>query len=270
MVTYFPAYLAAKFKRKPTVIWVPDVLNRSWFEFGFLVGFFGFMIEKLYLSLSWDGVIALSQSTKTKLINAGVKPEIISVVKAGINPQEFSARIGRRHQPTKLVCVARLVKTKKIDQLIQAVVQHNLPIKLTVVGFGPQEKKLKKLAQGKVTFLKNLSRNDLIKLLSQSDLFCLPSVVEGFGIATIEAMASGLPSVLADIPVSHEITKAGQGAIFFEPGNIADLAMQINKLINNKILYRQKQAEALKLSSSYTWDKVYLQTKAVYESCFHH
>lgn len=270
VVTYLPAFLAAKIRRKPVVIWVPDILSRSWFEFGYLVGIFGFLIEKLYLSLPWDGVIALSETTKTKLLAAGIRAEIISVVKAGIDPKEFPNSLGRRHQPIRLICVARLVKTKKIDQLIQAVVRHNLPVKLTVVGFGPQESRLKKLAKGKVAFLKNLQRADLIKLLSQSDLFCLPSVVEGFGIATIEAMACGIPAVLADIPINREITKAGRGTVFFEPGNITDLAKQIKNLIDSQSLYHQKQTEALQLAKTYTWDKVYQQTKKFYESCLHH
>lgn len=89
VVTYLPAYLAAKLKRRPVVIWVPDVLNRSWFEFGFFVGIFGFLIEKLYLSLSWDRIIALSQSTADKLITCGISPTKITVIHAGIDPKEF-------------------------------------------------------------------------------------------------------------------------------------------------------------------------------------
>lgn len=89
VVTYLPAYLAAKLKRKPVVIWVPDVLNHSWFEFGFLVGLFGFLIERIYLSLSWDGIIALSQTTADKLIAGGINPGKITVIHAGIDPKEF-------------------------------------------------------------------------------------------------------------------------------------------------------------------------------------
>lgn len=167
-----------------------------------------------------------------------------------------------------IICLARLVKTKRIDQLILATAKLN--DQLIIVGTGPQEKYLHFLAHKKVQFFKNLPRKKLINLLKKADLFCLPSVVEGFGIATIEAMASGLPAILADIPVNREITKGGKGSIFFEPGNITDLAAKIKTLIDNKTFYHQKQVEALKLAKSYTWDKVYLQTKAVYESCLHH
>jgi len=164
-----------------------------------------------------------------------------------------------------IICVARLVKTKRIDQLIKATAK--LKDKLIVVGTGPQEKYLKQLTGSRVKFLKNLPRKELIRQLKQADIFCLPSVVEGFGIATIEAMACGLPAVLADIPVSREVTKNGQGAVFFEPENISDLT---NKIKTIKKIYKQKQAEAFKLARTYSWERIYKETKAVYETCFHH
>ena len=89
-------------------------------------------------------------------------------------------------------------------------------------------------------------------------------MVEGFGIATIEAMACGLPAVLTDIPVNREITKNGQGAVFFQPENVADLA---NQLKNIKSVYKRKKSEALNLAKTYTWQKIYQQTRQVYLSC---
>ena len=162
-----------------------------------------------------------------------------------------------------IICVARLVKTKRIDQLIKAVLGLQPMPKLIIVGHGPQEKPLKNLAQGNVKFLQNLPRKDLIQILRRSVLFCLPSVVEGFGIATIEAMACGLPAVLADIPVNREVTRNGQGAVFFEPENIADLTDKIKSI---KAVYKQKQIEALNLAKTYTWQKIYSQTRQVYLS----
>lgn len=261
VVTYLPAFFAAKIKGKPVIAWIPDVLARHWWEFGPVVGFFGLLAENICLKLPWDRVIALSDSTAQKLIKRGVTRKKISVVHAGIDPREFKFDRPRKFSQFTVICVARLVKTKRIDQLIQAAAR--LPLKLIVVGFGPQEARLKRLAGDKVKFYKNLQRRELLQLISRCHLFCLPSVVEGFGIATIEAMACGLPAVLADIPVNREITKNGQGAVFFNN----DLAEKIMKIRQN---YKQKQVEALALAKKYTWDKVYVQTKKVYETCLHH
>lgn len=89
VVTYLPAWLAAKIKNKPAIIWVPDVLGKHWFDFGLVVGMAGLLAEKIYLKLPWSKIIALSHSTKDKLIKAGIDPNNISVVHAGIDIQEF-------------------------------------------------------------------------------------------------------------------------------------------------------------------------------------
>jgi len=89
VVTYLPAWLAAKLKGKPVVAWIPDVLGKSWFDFGFFVGLTGLIAEWLALQLSWTKIIALSQSTAAKLVRAGIQPKNITVVHAGIDLQEF-------------------------------------------------------------------------------------------------------------------------------------------------------------------------------------
>src|SRR3989344_1534768 len=88
-VTYLPAFLAGKIKDKPVVAWFPDILGQRWFDFGLLVGAFGWLSESIALSLPWDKVIALSQSTKVKLVNKGVSASKTTVVYAGIDSQEF-------------------------------------------------------------------------------------------------------------------------------------------------------------------------------------
>lgn len=89
VVSYLPAWLAAKLKGKPAVAWVPDVLGKHWFDFGWAVGVSGLLAEKIYLRLPWTKIIALSHSTKDKLIKAGINPKIVSVVHAGIDLEEF-------------------------------------------------------------------------------------------------------------------------------------------------------------------------------------
>lgn len=275
VVTYLPAFFAAKFKKKPVVIWVPDVLGKNWFDFGWFVGSVGWLVEKLYLKLPWDGVIALSESTKIKLLNHNLKTKHLTVIHGGIDPDEFKLKsLPPKFHKSTICCVARLVKTKRLDILIKAVaLLNNFPnLRLQIIGRGPQKKYLSGLINRsrlsvKIKIIDYLPRRELIEVLYRSQLFCLPSVVEGFGLVTIEAMACGLPTVLAGIPINQEITNFGQGAVFFKPGNESDLAKQIEQLLTDKAFYRQKQLEAIKLSHHYSWQKVYLATKKFYETC---
>jgi len=275
VVVYLPAWLAGKIKRKPVIIWVPDVLGKSWFDFGWFVGIFGYLMEKLYLSLSWDGVIALSHSTKTKLLEAKIKTKKITIVHGGIDPQEFkhSKKISK-FKKTTICCIARLVKTKRIDILIKAfaALPQQSQLQLTIIGRGPQKEFLLRLIkenrlQEQVNIIDSLPRHKLIESLQHSCLFCLPSVVEGFGLATIEAMACGLPVVLADIPINQEITNFGQGCLFFHPDNPTDLTNKLKLLLTDNHLYLEKQQQAKVLASTYSWQKAYQQTKTFYETC---
>ena len=275
VVTYLPAFLAARFKKKPVIIWVPDVLGKNWLDFGWFVGLFGFVMERICLKLTWDGVIALSESTKTKLIAAKIKTNRLTVVHGGIEPDEFkqTVHLPKFAKPT-ICCIARLVKTKRINVLIKALaLLTSLPhLRLLIIGKGPQKKFLLQTIRNyklteKVKIIDYLPRQELIATLYRSRVFCLPSVVEGFGLATIEAMACGLPVILANIPVNQEITNFGQGTLFFKSDNESDLSQKISQLFTNPKLYRQKQLEALKLAKIYTWEKAYLNTKKFYETC---
>lgn len=275
VVTYLPAYLAARIKKKPVIIWIPDVLGKSWFEFGWFVGLFGLVMERICLKLTWDGVIALSESTKIKLIKAKIKTNHLTVIHGGIDPKEFILTFPpEKFAKNTIICLSRLVKTKRIDVLIKAVsLLDNLSnFRLLIIGRGPQKKSLLKLIHefrltDKVKIIDYFSRQELINTLYRSRIFCLPSVVEGFGLATIEAMACGLPAIVADIPVNQEITNFGQGTLFFKADNESDLSQKINQLFINSKLYRQKQLEALKLAKFYTWKKAYFNTKKFYETC---
>ncbi len=270
-VSYLPAFFAAKLKQKKAIAWIPDLLDKDWFQFGKVVGLSGLILEKISIKLPWDKIIALSYSTKTKLIKKGVDPNKITVVHGGIKLTEFNISPPAKFPQFTIICVSRLVNTKRVKDLIKALSKVK-NANLIIVGQGPLEEDLIKLTKKlnlskRVSFQKNLTRKKLISTISRCHLFCLPSTVEGFGLVTIEAMILGLPVILADIPINQEITKRGQGAIFFKPKNSLDLSKKITKLKNTQTLFNTKAQKAKKLARTYSYQKIYQQTKTVYEDC---
>ncbi|MBX9606754.1 MAG: glycosyltransferase [Gammaproteobacteria bacterium] len=67
------------------------------------------------------------------------------------------------------------------------------------------------------------SRDDVRMLLYSFELFVMPSRVEGFGLALVEAMVSGVPAIVSDIPAFKELTEEGTYALLFESGDSGDL-----------------------------------------------
>ena len=273
----FIAHLIAKqisLKNKiPVVFWYPDVFIGQWTKNSKVVGIFGSLLERFNLSRSADHFIAISKLTLNKLVKNNVSGKKISQIYCGVDQNEFSSTVAKNKKFT-VICVSRLVSYKRIDHLVKAfsqVSKKRRDIRLILIGSGPDENKLKQLCHNlkisnKVNFLKNLKRGDLIKQIKAAHLFCLPSSVEGFGIATIEAAAAGLPYIVSDIEIFKEVTKNGQGGLLFKLGDIEDLSKKLEKFIYDKIFYSQKSNDARKLSLFYDWSKIANQTEAVYKN----
>ena len=101
-------------------------------------------------------------------------------------------------------------------------------------------------------------------MLKQAHIFCLPSVVEGFGLATIEAASCQTPYIITDIKVNKEITDNAKGGLIFKRKNIEDLKEKLIILLKDKNLYQQKQKQGLILARKYDWQKIATQTEKIY------
>lgn len=254
------------------IFWYPDVFIGNWVKNAGLAGIFGWALEKFNLLRSADHFIAISRATATKLIKNNIPKEKISVIPCGVELNEFNMSSRKSNQLTVL-CISRLVRYKRVDDLIEAfssVSKKRKNLKLVIIGSGPEKNKLESLSsllevRQNVTFLENLRRSDLINTLKNSHIFCLPSEVEGFGITTIEAAAAGVPFVISNIPVFKEITKNGQGGLLYKVGNISDLEKKIEMLLDDKTLYKRKVNEALNLAKNYQWQQIAKDTEKLYK-----
>lgn len=270
-LTHFIAKRIAVSKKVPVVAWYPDVWIGNWIKNTGFVGILGEFLERLNLITGFSAYIAISKSTAAKLAKKVITK--ITIIPCGIDEYEFKGKHQKSNIPT-IICVSRLAKYKNIKDLILAFakVERTVDkIQLIIIGSGPQEKNLKSLAknlklESKARFLSNLPRKELINFYFKSSIFCLPSSVEGFGISVVEAAAAGTPYVVSDIPVFKEVTKNGQGGLLFKLGDVKDLAVNLEKLLTDKNLYKKKQTEGQKLAAGYHWEDIALQTESVYKT----
>lgn len=273
-ITHFIAKRISSKNRIPLVFWYPDVFVGNWIKtYGLASGLIGEAVERFNLLGPVDQFIAISNSTKNKLIKNNIETEKIRVISCGVDLEEFNFKQPKFKNPT-IICISRLVAYKKIDSLIWAfaALRKKIPnLKLIIIGSGPEEGKLKKIVRmisivKSVTFFKNLPRRKLVKTIKSSHILALPSEIEGFGICVIEAAASKIPYVISNIPVLMEITKNGRGALVFIAGSVLDLSKKIESLLISKSLYDQKCQEAFMLSKSYSWRDISNKTENVYKS----
>lgn len=273
-ISHFIAKRIAQKNKIPVVYWYPDVFIGQWIKTsGFISGTFGWILEKYNLRTKADYFISISNQTTKKLINNHINSKIIKTIPCGVESGEFKQKINKEKPPV-IVCISRLVPYKHVEDIIWAyalLVKKNIRCSLKIIGSGQREAKLKNITQmlslkKTIHFYKNLPRKELIRFIKTSTVLCSASTVEGFGINVIEAAASGVPYVISNIEIFKEITKNGQGGLFFKTRNIKDLASQLSTLLVSKSIYKNKQKEALNLAKSYDWKKISVQTEKVYKS----
>ena len=269
-ITHFVAKKISQAKKISTVAWYPDVWIGSWIKNAGIFGIFGEILERINLIMGFDAYIAISTKTAKKL-KQHVKGKI-TVIPCGVDQKEFAKSAKKFANPT-IICISRLAKYKNLKTLILAFAHltTKLPnVRLIIIGSGPDYNNLKNLTKAlkidfNVKFLASISRKELVRLIKSSNIFSLPSLVEGFGIATIEACCAGLPYVISDIEAHKEVTKGGQGGFLIDSNEPLLFSKRFYELLTGKSLYSRKSKQAKKLSELYNWQKVAKDTEEIYK-----
>ena len=148
-----------------------------------------------------------------------------------------------------LVFTGRLVPHKGVDVIVQALRELPPDVVLLVIGAGPRLPDLVGLADrsgvaDRVRFCPAVSDDDLPRYLALGQVFVFPSQnrLEGFGLTVAEAMAVGLPVVIADVPGVREVIEDGKEGLLAEPLIASDLARKVKYLLDNPSLARSMGA----------------------------
>lgn len=271
-----PAFTIGFIKAKPKAVIVHDVLIGSWFShFPFIIALVGELLERIQFRLPWDKVIAVSKQTRKK-IKRHNKKITSEVIYGGVDNQRIRGLKVKKFKYPTIIYAGRLVSYKNVDTLVRAVSVLSKKIKnlqLLVIGDGDQKQNLEaQVSQDKlsknVKFLGQLGEHEIVlKKIKQSHIFCNPSLVEGFGLVTIEAAASGVPYVNADIPITREVTCDGKGGLLYNSKDHKQLTKNIHLLLKDSDLYRKKIIQGVKLAQKYDWQNTIKKTEEEFKKC---
>ena len=226
-------------------------------------------------------VIADTETIRRELIETlAVRPETVTAIHLGVDArfkpqQELSpgtfARWGLK--PGKFgLCVSTLEPRKKILELLSAwerlpdSLRSEFPLALAG-GAGWRNDDLHKeirrgVERGWLRLLGFVDDAWLPELYSQAALFIYPSIYEGFGLPPIEAMASGVPVIVADRSCLPEV--CGGAARFVNPDDAAGFASVIQDSLLDALWREEAVKRGLERARMFSWDRCVDATIAVY------
>ena len=209
-----------------------------------------------------DGIFCMSQWLADSLVNTtGVPKEKVHVVYAGANwhntilPENISKKEIRGKEEIHLILVGVDYKGKGIDIAIEAVKHLN----------SLNEKKyilhicgVKDIPSDDQHIINHsfVDKNKLIELLTECDIFVLPTRFDCFGISFVEAMTFGLPCIGRNICAMPEIIDEGVNGELITSDDPRQLAEKIQKICCDEKVFESYSVAALEKAKMFTWEKV--------------
>jgi glycosyltransferase involved in cell wall biosynthesis len=206
-----------------------------------------------------------------------VPAEKIVVTHNGVSPQyhrEENAEVldyvrDIYELPSRFVfCLANNKPHKNLQQLVRAYCYSHVDIPLVLAS--PFEPEIMRIAEAfnkkhLIHFVRFIEEKHLPLVYSLTDLFVFPSTYEGFGLPPLEAMACGVPVVVARSASLPEVV--GEAAIFVDPFDFRDMARGIEQGVNDTSLRQRLSEIGPKHATRFSWERMSEQTLDVYDRC---
>lgn len=185
----------------------------------------------------------------------GLSREVI-IIPLGL---ELSAS-GKRpftKSPVNVVAIARLVRRKLLNRLIEACAALSGElIRLTIVGDGPERSPLEQLIttlgmEDRIELSGYISDAEKQAVLCNADIFALVSEHEGFGLVYLEAASQGLPIVAGTVGGHLDFLKHGQTGWLVPPNDVLYLAQALGTLATQPALRHWMGQQAFKVAQQY-------------------
>jgi glycosyltransferase involved in cell wall biosynthesis len=231
----------------------------------------GFLEPLLWKYLSWfynhcEQVYVPSQSMAEILQTYSIQTEL-KIWARGIDTQlfhpskrdnEWREKHGFKDSDIVITYVSRLVWEKNPDlyaDVVKRLQNEYTQVKALIVGDGPALSGLKEQFPDAI-YTGFLSGEELAASYAGSDIFFFPSDTETFGNVTLEAMASGLPCVVADATGSKSLVEHNKNGFVIPVESRDEFLTSLKSLITDHTLRNKMGNSSLEKSKQYTWSAI--------------
>lgn len=228
-----------------------------------------------------DAITSVSENLREDILRlfdvkkeVDVIPNFIDIEehkKKSVNSKCHRSKMAKENERI-ITHISNLRPVKRLVDVIEVFdrIQKELPAKLIIVGEGPDKLKAEALCamkgiEDRVIFLGNSL--EINEILDFSDLFILPSDTESFGLAALEAMASGVPVISSNAGGLPEVNEDGVSGFLSPVGAVEEMAENALKILReDEVLNRFKQ-NAIHVAEKFSIEKVVPLYENLYIKC---
>ncbi|MEK7159906.1 MAG: glycosyltransferase family 1 protein [Patescibacteria group bacterium] len=277
-LVHFPYFSLPIFYKKPYVITIHDLIINHYptgkastlFPLLYYLKLFAYKFIIYKASKNARKIIVPSVATKNEVIDH-LKIEDEKIV---VTPEAADQELRIKNSELRInefgkyfLYVGNAYPHKNLENLIAAFNNFSKEKHVKLIFVGKKDYFYKRLEQKiksqNIIFYESATDEQLSALYKNALCLVMPSLMEGFGLPVLEAMANKCLVICSDIPSLREVAK--DNALYFNPKNISEIQEAMSKVYDGK--YEKEIIErAHKLSKEYSWQKMAKQTLEVYES----
>ena len=223
----------------------------------YLRWFYGQAHRVLCPSRIYEATVHRHGVTHTGIWSRGVDPAVFS---PAFRSEDYRAGFGLGPDDLLVTYIGRIAREKNLTLLLEAwerLAAERGGARLVLVGRGPLEEEIRRRGIPGVHVTGLLQGGALSAAYASADVFAFPSTTETFGNSLLEAMGSGLPSLVAASGGVLEFAEHGANALLVEPDSVSSIAGGLRRLLQDPVLRRRLADGALRTAAARDWATVY-------------
>ncbi|HJZ45543.1 MAG TPA: glycosyltransferase family 4 protein [Roseiflexaceae bacterium] len=223
----------------------------------------------------WHGAAAVVAKCagEADMIRAVDRSIAISLVANGVDTGAFQRAEIPDGGPLHVICVARLIERKGQHHLIEAVrrlIGEGIAVRLDLVGTGDAQRALQAQAEvagvaEAVRFVGYVPREEIAGHYAAAHVFVLPSYNEGMSVATLEAMAAGLPVVVTRTGGTVELVVQEANGLTFDWADVDTLTAHLRRLAADRGLARRMGLASRARAERFSWESTALRYRTLFD-----